>query len=125
MAAEKYYVIKYNVVQNVIICDDDTAQQLNLIKFPVTTSYGVADTNWTYIDGSFLPPPRDILAEWAAVRRKRDFLLAESDVAVLPDKWATYTTEQQQVWANYRQQLRDIPQNFVDPQEIVFPVKPE
>lgn len=125
MATDKFYVIRNNVVENVIVCDDTYAQRHNLIKFPVNTSYGMADTNWTYIDGQFLPPPRDVLLEWSMIRQRRNALLVESDLYVMPDKWATYSIEKQQEWSHYRQELRDIPQKFVDPREVVFPTKPE
>jgi hypothetical protein len=39
----------------------------------------------------------------ASVRQKRDELLAESDIYVLPDRWSKMTTDQQQQWSAYRQ----------------------
>lgn len=61
---------------------------------------------------AYTPPP-DLTGEDALVelRQKRDRLLADSDVYVLPDRWATMTTEKQTEWSDYRQSLRDLPEN--------------
>jgi hypothetical protein len=79
---------------------------------------------WQYIDGQFLPPPRDIEAEWEVVRTQRDQLLTESDIYVLPDRWNVMTPEEQTAWSEYRQALRDIPQVYDDPADVVWPTKP-
>ena len=125
MKIDKFYVIKNNIVENIIVCSEDYAIQNNLIKFPVSTEFGKADINWTFIDNKFLPPPRDILFEWSQIRNKRDQLLSQSDLAVLPDRWMSYTPEQQKAWSDYRMELREVPQKFVDPREVVFPTPPE
>jgi len=39
-------------------------------------------------------------------------LLLDSDIAVMPDRWEAMTPEQRQAWAEYRQALRDVPQNW-------------
>lgn len=124
MATDKFYIINGNVVSNLIVCTEEYAAQNKLIRHPVITEFGVASINWTYADGKFLPPPRDILGEWASVRERRNALLAASDVLVLPDRWSSFTPSQQETIARYRQTLRDIPQSFVDPKEVVFPDMP-
>lgn len=58
------------------------------------------------------------------VRFERDRLLEESDVHVLPDRWATLSEEQKQAWSSYRQHLRDIPNQSGFPNEIDWGVKP-
>jgi hypothetical protein len=60
----------------------------------------------------------------AAMRKKRDELLAASDVYVLADRWDSYTEETRTAWATYRQALRDLPQTTDDINNIVWPVKP-
>lgn len=116
----KYAVIENNQVLNVVVSSPEFAAEQGWIPLQ-----GSAGTGWQYIDGQFLPPPRDIEAEWAAVRTQRDQLLVESDIYVLPDRWAALTLDQQQAWADYRQALRDIPQNFSDPADVVWPTKPQ
>lgn len=61
---------------------------------------------------------------WADVRGKRDQLLAESDIEVLPDRWALMSPEEQHAWATYRQALRDIPDSHEDPRQVEWPKKP-
>lgn len=44
----------------------------------------------------------------AALRKKRDILITQSDKAVMPDRWESYSAEKKAGIASYRQQLRDI-----------------
>lgn len=115
----RYAIIEGNQVVNVVLAEPEYAAEHGWV--PVVPEYGIGSE---YVNGQFLPKPRDIDAEWADVRDQRDQLLAESDVYVLPDRWAVLTSDQQQAWANYRQALRDIPQNFSDPADVVWPTKP-
>lgn len=57
---------------------------------------------------------------WEPVRKKRNELLAQSDWTQLSDSSADKTA-----WSNYRQALRDIPQSFSKPEDVVWPTKPE
>jgi hypothetical protein len=63
---------------------------------------------------------RDVLPleQMAALRRQRDQLLTETDYLALAD--STLTDEMR----DYRQALRDLPANTVDPANPVWPVKP-
>ena len=56
-------------------------------------------------------------------RAQRDVLLDESDALVLPDRWASYSAQKQTALANYRQALRDFPQQAGFP-NIDFPTIP-
>lgn len=59
---------------------------------------------------------------WAAVRETRNQLLTACDWTQLAD--ADLTTEQKQLWLDYRNLLRTIPQRYATPVEIVWPVPP-
>jgi hypothetical protein len=63
---------------------------------------------------------RDVLPaeQIAALRFRRNQLLAETDYLALAD--STLTDEMR----SYRQALRDLPANTVDPANPVWPVKP-
>lgn len=61
---------------------------------------------------------------WEDVRAKRDELLIESDIEVLPDRWEAMTPEERTAWAAYRQALRDIPQSHSEPLDIDWPTPP-
>lgn len=59
---------------------------------------------------------------WDIVREERNGLLAESDWTQLNN--APLTPEQVTAWANYRQALRNVPQQGVEPEQVVWPSKP-
>jgi hypothetical protein len=63
---------------------------------------------------------RDVLPleQMKALRRQRNQLLTETDYLALSD--STLTDEMR----DYRQALRDLPANTVDPANPVWPVKP-
>lgn len=68
-------------------------------------------------------PTQEELA--ANARGQRDTLLSELDSIVgNPLRWASFTTEQQTAWANYRQALLDVPQQAGFPNTINWPTKP-
>ena len=56
---------------------------------------------------------------WAAVRTERDQRLAASDWTQLPDAPVDAAA-----WASYRQQLRDLPQNYILPSDVEWPEEP-
>ena len=58
------------------------------------------------------------------LRKQRNKLLDESDKKVLADIWENYSTQEKTEWADYRQQLRDIPQTEGYPYNIQWPVEP-
>ena len=55
---------------------------------------------------------------WAELRSRRDELLSETDWQASSD--VTMTAEQ----SAYRQQLRDLPANTEDPDNVTWPTKP-
>ena len=58
------------------------------------------------------------------IKQYRDELLNESDSYVTIDRWEAYSEEQKILWRQYRQSLRDIPQTTNNPDNIVWPIKP-
>lgn len=56
----------------------------------------------------------------AIVRSQRDLLLANSDWTQVAD-----APVDQEAWATYRQELRNIPQQASFPHSVTWPVKPE
>lgn len=62
--------------------------------------------------------------QWDAFRAERNALLFESDIYVVVDRWYSYTESKQQEWRDYRQALRELPQNTTDPFNPVWPIKP-
>lgn len=60
--------------------------------------------------------------KWASLRSERDNLLKDSDWVLVSD--SPLSDDQKQVWIKYRSELRDLPQNYDDPVDIIWPVKP-
>jgi hypothetical protein len=58
------------------------------------------------------------------VRTKRNKLLAASDVYVTSDRWAIMSSTDQQMWATFRQALRDIPTQTDFPISVTWPIEP-
>ena len=59
---------------------------------------------------------------WEIIKSYRSQLLSECDWTQLPD--AVLTLEEKSAWSDYRQKLRDIPQDFATPDDVIFPVQP-
>jgi hypothetical protein len=76
---------------------------------------------WTYVDGAFVPPPVPPLT-WDDVRAERDSLLSASDWTQVTD--APLTASEKAAWADYRQALRDVPQDFDSPNDVIWPEAP-
>lgn len=60
--------------------------------------------------------------KWNQIKYQRDLYLQQCDWTQLPD--AVLTIEEKAAWQNYRQALRDIPQTFNSPDEVVWPAMP-
>jgi hypothetical protein len=74
--------------------------------------------------GDYVPPPPPTTEQlWRGVRDRRDTLLTQSDILVLPDRWAAYTDEKRTALSTYRQALRNITTQS-DPSSIVWPTLP-
>lgn len=57
---------------------------------------------------------------WEQIRSQRDSLLTASDWTDLPNS----PVKNKGAWLAYRQSLRDFPQIFKTPEEVVWPEKP-
>ena len=59
---------------------------------------------------------------WSQLRTERNARLAASDYTQLQD--AHLSAEKKSAWADYRQALRDLPENATDPTQVTWPVSP-
>lgn len=76
---------------------------------------------WRYVDGAFVPPPVRPLT-WDDIRAERDGLLAACDWTQVAD--APLNDAERGAWMLYRQALRDVPQDFASPDDVVWPEQP-
>lgn len=58
------------------------------------------------------------------IRIERNFRLNHSDLFVLPDRWYSYSEDVKNAWSDYRQALRDFPDNVTDLFNPIWPEKP-
>ncbi len=58
---------------------------------------------------------------WEQIRAQRDSFLAASDWTDLSNS----PVKNKEAWLTYRQALRDLPQNFEDPSEVIWPELPK
>ena len=65
------------------------------------------------------PLPPDEPDPWGAIRQKRDQLIRDSDWTMIPG-----ATVDQAQWSAYRQILRDLPQTYSNPEDVVWPTTP-
>jgi hypothetical protein len=65
------------------------------------------------------PLPPDQPDPWEAIRQKRDQLIRDSDWTMIPG-----ATVDQAQWSAYRQILRDLPQTYSNPEDVVWPTPP-
>lgn len=94
------------------ITDEQHLELLNILN--------VQNKDIVYADGKFSSKERVYVPTWDYIIAKRNRLLRNSDYTQMPD-WPGDKV----AWATYRQQLRDIPQNFTNPEDVVFPTPPE
>lgn len=60
---------------------------------------------------------------WIDLRAKRNVLLSATDWTQLAD--SPLTSEQKTAFATYRQDLRDLPDDYPDASNVVWPTAPE
>jgi hypothetical protein len=76
-------------------------------------------SQWNIID--FIPEVTPISElTWSDIKLQRNVLLAASDWTDLPNTPLT----NKQAWLDYRQTLRNIPQVYSEPSQVVWPLKP-
>jgi hypothetical protein len=57
---------------------------------------------------------------WEILRINRNYRIQQTDWTQLPDVQNILTDEEKEQWSNYRQQLRDLPDNIVDPKPLYY-----
>lgn len=71
-------------------------------------------------NGNLILVDKVVTITWDQIRAKRNSLLSKSDYTQILD-WSGDKT----AWASYRQQLRNIPQTYKNPEDVVWPTPPQ
>lgn len=69
------------------------------------------------------PNAQEIAARWANIRNIRNERLKQTDIYILRAYEQGVTPDS--VWVTYRQELRDLPENTVDPFFVTWPTMPD
>lgn len=76
-------------------------------------------------DGTIsIVPNQEVITvrQWAALREQRNQMLAKCDWTQLAD--SHLSVEKKAAWADYRQALRDLPDEVTDPTQVEWPLDP-
>ena len=106
---------------------DDFQEEVNVRR--LTDNNG--EYIYKYVDGELvelseqeiLEHPANIERKIEIIRQKRNFKLQQSDWTQMPD--SPLSEEDKQIWADYRQELRDLPSNIIDIDNFEWPSIPE
>jgi hypothetical protein len=105
--------LKYANAEGRIISATRNGAQLSIPAVAGNTDYDEIVEQGLAI-AAYTPPA----ITWADIRSERDGLLAATDWWAVSDR-AMSASE-----TAYRQALRDVPQNFASPADVVWPTKP-
>lgn len=109
-------------VTDVLVLADGDKGDAAIAAFDLVEQDGVhPKVGWLWDGSQFTAPPAPA-PTWDDVRAERDLLLGKSDWTVLAD--APLTAAQKTAWKAYRQQLRDLPQTYDDPEDVTWPTAP-
>lgn len=75
-----------------------------------------------YENGEFILVEPEAVISWDIIRKQRDQRLSKSDWTQLPD--APLSDDEKQAWAAYRDSLRNITEEFSEPEDVKWPVSP-
>lgn len=114
-------ILRYGSSQENVTQANEGEFQLN-IDWPSDIEY------YAVSDGNLVRKPQSVLDEESLqrdiieLRSDRNLFLAASDWTQSPD--SPLSQEKKVEWANYRQQLRDLLNNNIDPSNPVWPIQP-
>lgn len=103
--------LKYANADHTTIFDD--SQNMHIPCVAGNTQFDEIEAAGTAI-ADYVPPA----PTWAGIRGERDALLKSTDWWGVSDR--TMSAEE----TAYRQSLRDLPQTFANPEDVVWPTKP-
>lgn len=104
---------------------DDTVSAQSWINVEKTRFYWNDSNKIEIVDNTPKAPSKKDVdnAKWCTIRLKRDNALTSCDWTMLGD--APLNNEQKAIMANYRTKLRDLPESFATPDDVIFPEEPK
>lgn len=114
-----------------LLNDDRIYDQENNLIIPADLSNMDYIEYLAWVDDGNTPDPyqtaEEILEEkWMTLRSVRTMRLMQTDFMMTYDFYTSVLTEQEKTdLTTYRQALRDLPGNIEDPDDVVWPTKPQ
>jgi len=109
-------IINFETIGNMIRYDTEFREAKSALGVDPRSLIGQKNS---YDTSPSVSSEEEIANKWNELRQRRNLELYNSDwTQVVSDLDAGV----RQAWATYRQELRDLPQNTIDPAEVVFPV---
>jgi len=110
--------VQDGTVTDVLVLADGAKGDEALTSLGLVEQSGVRPgVGWSWDGEQFAPPV--VPLTWDDIRRERDALLAASDWTQVAD-----APVDSAAWAVYRQALRDVPQDYASPDDVVWPTPP-
>ena len=98
------------------VVDENNKTKMAIPLDPANTDY---QEYLAWLAEGNTPLPPDEPDPWEAIRQTRDQLIRDSDWTMIPG-----ATVDQAQWSAYRQILRDLPQTYSNPEDVVWPTTP-
>jgi hypothetical protein len=117
----KYALIHNGIVENIIVVDN-TSDYTKPDGYDMVLADNTCHMNCKYENGKFF---KNLEYIGNQVRNKRNNLLSETDLWVIPDRFATFSEAKKQEILDYRQALRDVSSQEGFPEDVIYPTKPE
>lgn len=124
---QKYAQIEKGKVTRIFIKEDSyipVSDPNVLILVNITGNIPEPQVGWNYDSRSGRFYPKTDREKWNEIRVERDRRLALSDAWMVIDRYERYSNKKKREIKQYRQRLRDLPQNYADPDKVVWPRPP-
>lgn len=121
----KYYISPSTLgfyIQGIHSTMPDDVEEITKEEYEDLLAKNAEGLKISWVNGAAQTAAPEISLTWNDVRNKRDSLLSSSDYTQLPD--APFTPEEKQAWTTYRQALREVTNQQVDPSAVVWPSPP-
>ena len=126
-----YIVVDQDLnIVNIYACSEECKYPDHLTQIPISNTSNALHFSAVRNDDGTIGLIEDPVkvenwrqSRFRVLRDTRNTLLTKCDWTQVPD--SQLTDEQKLAWRQYRQQLRDIPINTVDPDTVVWPTPPQ
>ncbi len=121
-----YLLVKDNIAFSAINYIPSVPDDIEMYEITLEDYQNFSQNDYIFnpINKKLEPRSQEELNEkcWIELRAKRNALLSQTDWTIISDN--PLTEEQRNLWKIYRQKLRDLPKNTIDPTNVNWPTSP-